>query len=396
MSAAIPPTHPEPTPRGSAEWDTWAAEDKGPQILIACWTVIGFASLFVVARLYVRGVLQKKLWLDDYLIAAAIVCSYLSTALSTLSVAHGDGKHFSTLTVLQQEASILWTTAGFCPGVMSFGLPKLAVVVLLRRLLLPGRIHGAFLWFLGIFTQLVLLATVGVLIGRCYPARAQWDFSITEKKCFSTRILASYCIFAGSWSAFVDFYLAFYPAAVLFKLRMSLKKKLGLSFALGIGSISGAVAVYKTSRLYLLQSPDFSYDTSDLVIWTVVEGSTIIIASSIPLLQPLLEPLLDSRFFSSKSSKGRQYYEDYSDAKPDSNPIVTIGSKPTRMKLTPYDDVEMTVMRDPKDSQEEILGSAEGQGGAPVSGRSHSPGARDANGILRTDEVRITYGDVKR
>jgi hypothetical protein len=44
-----------------------------------------------------------------------------------------------------------------------------------------------------------------------------------------------------AFSAFVDLYLAIYPAVVLFNLQMSFKKKLALSFALGIGSVYVAI-----------------------------------------------------------------------------------------------------------------------------------------------------------
>lgn len=42
-----------------------------------------------------------------------------------------------------------------------------------------------------------LLATVGVLLGQCTPARSLWTFSITEKTCFDKDILVGYCIYAG-------------------------------------------------------------------------------------------------------------------------------------------------------------------------------------------------------
>ncbi|KAI1259140.1 integral membrane protein [Xylariaceae sp. FL1019] len=393
----LAPTRPEPTPSGTPEWDAWAAEDKGPAIIAACWSVIAVSTLFVIARLYVRGFIQKRLGLDDYLIIISIVFSYLSTALSTVSVSSGDGKHFAILTTQQQQASILWTTAGFCPGVFSFGLPKLAVVVLLTRLLNPGRLHAAFLWFLGITTILVLAATVGVLVGRCQPAQAQWDFSIKEKTCFSTTTLASYCIFAGSWSAFVDFYLAFYPSFVLFGLQMALKKKLVLSCALGIGSISGIVASYKTSRLYLLASPDFSYDTSDLVIWTVVEGSTIIIASSIPLLQPLFEKVFGWRLFADWSSRSRRLrrdrrtYEDYSDTNmKDVLDHGSANSRKSRKKLSPYGDLEMSTIGDHNSSKEDIR-SLHGGRNIRVGVNPRHLRADDERKIIKTTDVSITY-----
>ena len=38
-----------------------------------------------------------------------------------------------------------------------------------------------------------------------------------------------------AYSAFIDLFLAVYPASVLFKLQLNLKKKVGLSCALGLG-----------------------------------------------------------------------------------------------------------------------------------------------------------------
>lgn len=89
-----------------------------------------------------------------------------------MAVNYGNGKHFSTLTTEQQENAILYTIAAFCPGVLSFGLPKMAVVSLLTRALNPSRLHKWFLWWLGVWCMLTLLATCGVLVGQCYPANS--------------------------------------------------------------------------------------------------------------------------------------------------------------------------------------------------------------------------------
>ena len=119
---------------------------------------------------------------------------------------------------------------------MSFSLPKLAVIALLTQLLKPSTVHKWFLWTMGILCQFALLSTVGVLLGQCNPTRSLWDWSI-EGKCFDKKILIAYCIATAVFSAFVDLYLALYPAVVLFKLQMPLKKKLALTVALGIGTM---------------------------------------------------------------------------------------------------------------------------------------------------------------
>lgn len=183
------------------------------------------------------------------------------------------------LSTEQKQGAILWTTAAFCPGIMSFGLPKLAVISLLTRLMNPGRYHKWFLWWMGIWCQLTLFVTAGLLLGRCTPARSLWDFSVTGK-CFSKQILVAYCIYAGgmttlfatqlsapltqfsptAFSAFVDVYLAVYPAIVLFGLQMSTKKKVALSCALGIGSV------------YVL-----SISHASLLVTTVTNGRLIVL-----------------------------------------------------------------------------------------------------------------------
>jgi uncharacterized membrane protein YhiD involved in acid resistance len=55
---------------GSPEWK---AQDKGPGILITCWVVTAIATLFVIARIYVRGKIQGRLRSDDWWVMAGLV-----------------------------------------------------------------------------------------------------------------------------------------------------------------------------------------------------------------------------------------------------------------------------------------------------------------------------------
>jgi hypothetical protein len=110
-------------------------------------------------------------------------------------VSFNNGKHISLLTTEQQQGAIFWTTVAFCPGVMLLSLPKLAVVSLLTRILSPGRFHKVFLWTMVIWCQLTLFAAIGLLVGRCMPPRALWDFSV-EGTCLDAKILLNYGIYA--------------------------------------------------------------------------------------------------------------------------------------------------------------------------------------------------------
>lgn len=63
----------------------------------------------------------------------------------------------------------------------------------------------------------------GILCHCCwqYVTRVKWG----------TRLILT------ALSAIVDLYLAIYPAVVLYRLQMNVKKKIALSFALGLGSV---------------------------------------------------------------------------------------------------------------------------------------------------------------
>lgn len=304
---------------GTPEFEAWAAEDKGPASLALCWTFASLAIIFMAARLYTRWSMFRAFKSDDYWCILGLISVIMATAFATVSVHYGNGQHYQLLSPHQIHELRRYTAAAFTPGVMGFVLPKFAVVTLLTRLLNPSRAHRMFLWGMCILLFFSLVAAVGLLFGQCKPVEAIWDLSLMfEMECIDPRIYVDYSIYCGALSAFIDFYLALYPGFVLFKLQLKLQKKIALTFALSLGCVGGALAIYKTVRLPQgLENPDFSYETADLINWTIVEGSAIIIAATIPVLSPLMDkifrqynPFASSRKSSRKSSsKGRKYYQ---------------------------------------------------------------------------------------
>jgi hypothetical protein len=119
--------------------------------------------------------------------------------LAIAGVRAGNGRHFVLLTDEQKGKAILFTISGFCPGIFSFGIPKLAVVALLTRITNPSRKHKIFLWAMTGGCLLILFGCVIILFAQCTPARSQWDFSV-KGTCWSPWILIYYAIVAGSRS----------------------------------------------------------------------------------------------------------------------------------------------------------------------------------------------------
>lgn len=117
---------------------------------------------------------------------------------------------------------------------MSFTLPKFAVVILLVKILDPGRWHRQVMGFVSIFYFLTSVITIVLIWAHCTPAAAQWD--AVKGTCWNPDILFIYTVVHGIFGALFDFYLAIYPSLVILRtIRINRKKKLALSSALGFG-----------------------------------------------------------------------------------------------------------------------------------------------------------------
>ncbi|KAI7344128.1 hypothetical protein KC354_g15315 [Hortaea werneckii] len=356
-------------------------EDRGPTIvtLLVVFTII--SALFIAARLFVRIKLLRNLGADDYLITLAWICAIINTGISARATHWGSGRHFEDLTAAQKSKVIHYNLAAFCPSILSIGIPKLAVVALLTKLLEPTRWHRITMWTAAGLTNLLLFGCVIILYAQCQPARSQWNFSV-EGQCWSPWVLVYWAIVSGSISAFMDLYLAVYPATVLWKLQMNMKKKLGLSAALGFGIVATIVAAYKCTKLPGLAGADYSWATSEMLIWTCVEGSTIIIAACIPIMQPLLRLIIHPSVMST-GRQGRRYdIHEINTPQYDLSSDLNKSSKArSRAKVGVSYPTEVN-------SEESILREEAGSG--PDISDHRIPKRFSQSGIRRTDEVEVS------
>ncbi|QKD56407.2 uncharacterized protein FOBCDRAFT_241257 [Fusarium oxysporum Fo47] len=320
-------------------------EDKGPMIIAVCWTFTVLALIFVVARLF--------------------ICAILSNIFVTMSVYWGNGKHFDVLSLEQKQNTIKWMMAAYVPGIETLGFPKLAVIALLARLLMPGRIHLVVLWSMGIICCLSLTAMVTTLLLQCSPPRALWTLTM-PRDCLAPSKLEGLAFWASSISAFLDFYLAVYPAITLWKLLMPLKKKLILSLALGMGVVCGAIGIVKATGVPTLVSQDVS------CLRQFMRPSVLDI--------PILEMFKGRNIWSTKKGSGKHQYKDYSKQSGQQQPGIELKDKP-RKKVDTYG---FTIQG--MEGSEENMVDAD-KISRTTSSRPESP----KEGIVRTDQVIVGY-----
>ncbi|KAI7307454.1 hypothetical protein KC340_g11389 [Hortaea werneckii] len=181
----------------------------------------------------------------------------------------------------------------------------------------------------------------------------------------------------------MDLYLAVYPATVLWKLQMNMKKKLGLSAALGFGIVATIVAAYKCTKLPGLAGADYSWATSEMLIWTCVEGSTIIIAACIPIMQPLLRMIIHPHVMSTGQQGHRYNIHEANTPQYDLSSDLNKSSKArSRAKIGVSYPTEVN-------SEESIL-REEGRGPEVPNHHQQIPKRFSRGRIQRTDEVEVS------
>ncbi|KNG91193.1 hypothetical protein ANOM_000608 [Aspergillus nomiae NRRL 13137] len=364
--------------------DTTDTHDKGPRILAVVWTLSALTTIVVAARVYIRQWLIRNAGIDDYIIVLALCLTLTSVGMTTANVHMGYGKHAWFLDPSTVETISLVNTISFAIGIFCFTVPKVAVTVLLTRILNPSRAQRIWLWSMIGVTASVSFACIFLLFVQCDPPQAAWQRRLVTEgnaNCNDVQILIKYAIFNAALSASVDLYLAIYPSTVLMKLRMPLRKRLALCAALGMGSIAAATAIAKSTQFpdfanqddYTCESPRNSSlqlllripdATADLVMWTNVESNVLILASCIPTLQPIIELALRGHI-RTRSPRGKD--ANY----PRDSAFQRTGHKTNRRSDRSITHVE---------SQESILGAEERQK------NSHPLGA-----IVRTDDVQVEF-----
>jgi hypothetical protein len=187
-------------------------------------------------------------------------------------------------------------------------------------------------------------------------------------------IVTDFAVYAGAMSAFVDVVLAFYPAVVLCRSPMSLRRRVSLTATLGFGAIGGAIAIYKTFLIPDgLGHPDFSYHSAKIIIWTAIEGGTVIMAASIPVFAPLVDMMIKGRNPFKRSEKNVGTYMPTNTQK-----------EALEMSTRGYTSADSTERgrNNFSDSQVDILRFNRDTRGTPIPG----PGQ-----IICTNEVSVTY-----
>ncbi|ATZ58866.1 hypothetical protein BCIN_17g00030 [Botrytis cinerea B05.10] len=253
------------------------------------------AAIVVALRCFTRLKYSERGW-DDYLMVFALLQALIATVIDFVAVHYGLGRHTSYVkyneAVHQQYYNLLAQV--FCVQALSFA--KMAIVVSYLRVIHGTgiRIHQILLWTLGILVFIVNTMVIITFYTACTPIEKSWN-PLIKGTCWTIDKKLGFFLLQGAFSAFSDFFLAFYPFFFLHKLQLKKRTKALVLCLMGLGTVTGIFAIIRTVQIgaQLHPPPNQKPDTFSTVLgltWSGMERNIAILLGSVPALNALVAP----------------------------------------------------------------------------------------------------------
>jgi hypothetical protein len=258
----------------------------GPALMGITWTFTSLSIIVIGTRFWVRVKVTKLVHIEDWLMLLAGIFNLVGQSLITKSFTWGLGKHDVDLRFDQIINMIKYVWISTTPGILSAITARISICILLVRIF--GN-KTWLKWFLIVATVLQAASNIAVIIGiwaQVSPVEAVWNPTIIASRRSDPRLVEYLAYVGGAFFACGDLTCVLLPVMVVWRLNMQLRKKVGLCVILALGLFAMAMAIMKaiSARTRAPGTPDALYHSSQAVIWSICEQTTVLILGCAPSL----------------------------------------------------------------------------------------------------------------
>ncbi|KAK1255860.1 hypothetical protein MKX07_008119 [Trichoderma sp. CBMAI-0711] len=271
-------------------------DDKRASIMATSIVTWALAVSAVVLRIVSRRMRKMRLWIDDWLILAALVpsCAHVF-GIGVYAVSRGLGRH---VWAGPPDARYAWAIGLFIAELgyfVTITCVKFSILAfywrafrVMRSVLIP-------IYTLALIVACWAIAVILVTIFQCRPTSAWWnrfnpshplqpdqyDCSVDSVKFFYGNAIPTIV---------TDVLMLALPLPYIAQLQLPRGQKWGL---VGIFLVGIFVTIVSIVRFhYLLEgnltSPDITWNFVNIALWSVLEGNLAIFCACLPFLRPLI------------------------------------------------------------------------------------------------------------
>ncbi|KAI1367284.1 hypothetical protein F5Y08DRAFT_349553 [Xylaria arbuscula] len=265
--------------------------DRGPSLIGIYTSQSGLAFIFLVLRIWSRVHIGGFGW-DDAVMIFSWITYVALTVLVVLMATDGSTRHMWFLDEQQLEYITKLNFIARPFGIVAVASIKIAIALLILRVLknTASKAIKYTIYVTTIVNTLINILDAIFLFAQCDIPAALWDPALKPKAhCWEPSIKANFATASSSLNVVTDFILAVIPAVIIWRLHMSVNRRLGLIILLGSSIVSVISAAIKTALLARPVTPDtdVTWESYDLYAWQSAEVFVLHLCASVPTFKPL-------------------------------------------------------------------------------------------------------------
>lgn len=199
-------------------------------------------------------------------------------------VSYGLGQHRNDLSVENYRNFLKYYYLDTAQFFIALATCKISICLFLLRLSQFNKIKRI-LYILIIFLIVTHLTLFFLNVFQCSPVDKVWNLD-DPGKCFSPEIIMNILIAQAVFSFITDFICAAFPIVLLRNLKIKKQSKIALCCLMGLGIVTGAIAIARTATAWQVKSADLSFVGVPNAMTRIFEVNIGNIAACVPILKP--------------------------------------------------------------------------------------------------------------
>ncbi|KAL8686993.1 MAG: hypothetical protein Q9218_006711 [Villophora microphyllina] len=256
----------------------------GPVFLGVDWAIFSLSSIAVVIRLFTRIWVTRNFGWDDAMMALTQCITAVGKGFVVTEVSYGLGQHRDDILVGHYRNFLKYYYLDTVQFFVALATCKISICLFLLRLSQFNRLR-AVLYGLIAFLVFTTVALTLLYALQCHPVHKAWDLGASGA-CFSRDLVLNITIVQGVFSFVTDFVCAAFPIVLLQSLSVKKQTKYVLCFLMGLGVLTGGVAIARVATSSQAKAYDLSWDAVGLSMTRIFEVNIGNIAACVPLFKP--------------------------------------------------------------------------------------------------------------
>ncbi|KAK8121736.1 hypothetical protein PG984_010406 [Apiospora sp. TS-2023a] len=261
-------------------------ESRGPLIERGMYAVLAIMVVFLALRVYTRVRLQA-LGLDDYLSLLSAAFIITNSGLTLSFIGNPEGKHGWDIPLGEVLTNHFWLEVTFAT-LWTYSLSnmfiKLTFFAFFLRVFNPSSWARWAAWAGIAITTCFYVATSVAYTGLCARSGVPIWTSMQELRCANGNLMVSK---AQGWFGLIsDVYIFAIPMATVWRLHMTVRRRLGLTAVFSVGLTVIAISAVSLAKRYesVAQGADRTWTNSIVYLYTTLELAIGLICSCMPVV----------------------------------------------------------------------------------------------------------------